>query len=478
MGYHYDLLVPVHTVSTESGGVAAAAHEAKRSRSSVESVEASVTTAPVVATRRRLQRPAAREANQTSSVVEVVEDPLPSVLAVGNRRRLQRQFTAVAGLEDAFGRLWLEPPGSTRRQLRRQQTDVELLEYGMKRLGLDGVSVSPVTRASAEETERADVDVTMVAEEVHEASMPLVAETTPEPSRVSERTLRADDFVFDRSSEDQRKCLARVWVPDKARPVFAQCTGPPNQDGFCSKHCTEKKRQAHGVWDPPSHASLSERKRAEGGKEAARRASIGARALEVSEVAVTSVRAGSAEASGRGQQRGRGRRGSGAVSAGAALASGGTAVTDSARAEAVSALPPERIAGVRGRGGRGAGSLSSGSAPVVSGPSAESSVARSLVVTPGARGGSKGRGRGGSGSRGGRGDMAAIRAENTYVDDEMRRRGFVVHGGQWRGGQMLPGEPADANLAEAFLRERFRDLRRQEAEAGQQGWGQGRRLDS
>ena len=74
--------------------------------------------------------------------------------------------------------------------------------------------------------------------------------------------------------------------------------------------------------------------------------------------------------------------------------------------------------------------------------------------------------------------MAVIRAENTYVDDEMRRRGFVVHGGQWRQGQMLPGEPADANLGEAYLRERCRALRRQEAESGQQDWGQGRRLDS
>ena len=116
---------------------------------------------------------------------------------------------------------------------------------------------------------------------------------------------------------------------------------------------------------------------------------------------------------------------------------------------------------------------------MVAASSAESSVAATPVVTAGARGGSKGRGRRGASDSGARrGDMAVIRAENTYVDDEMRRRGFVVHGRQWRGGQMLPGEPADTNLGEAYLRERFRDLRRQEAESGQQDWGQGRRLDS
>ena len=107
-----------------------------------------------------------------------------------------------------------------------------------------------------------------------------------------------------------------------------------------------------------------------------------------------SVSATSGEASGQGQQRGRGRRGSGAASAAGASASGGAGVTDSARAETVSAPPPEVSVGVHARGGRGAGSLSSGSAPVVSAPSAESSVASSLVVMPGARGGSKGRGRG------------------------------------------------------------------------------------
>ena len=54
------------------------------------------------------------------------------------------------------------------------------------------------------------------------------------------------------------------------------------------------------------------------------------------------------------------------------------------------------------------------------------------------------------------GDLTDRRAENEYVDDEMKRRGFVLQASQWVGGQMLPGEPRDANLADDYLREMFR----------------------
>ena len=74
------------------------------------------------------------------------------------------------------------------------------------------------------------------------------------------------------------------------------------------------------------------------------------------------------------------------------------------------------------------------------------------------------------------GDIKEITAENHYVDDEIKRRGFVEHAGQWVGGVMLPGEPQDANLAEQFLRDKFRrQLAEQKAEASQD-WGLGRRL--
>ena len=74
------------------------------------------------------------------------------------------------------------------------------------------------------------------------------------------------------------------------------------------------------------------------------------------------------------------------------------------------------------------------------------------------------------------GDLTARRAENEYVDEEMRRRGFVLQAGQWVGGQMLPGEPRDANLAEGFLREKFRREQEEERAEASQDWGRGRRL--
>ena len=74
------------------------------------------------------------------------------------------------------------------------------------------------------------------------------------------------------------------------------------------------------------------------------------------------------------------------------------------------------------------------------------------------------------------GDLTERRAENEYVDEEMRRRGFVLQAGQWVGGQMLPGEPRDANLAEDYLREKFRQEQAEERAEASQDWGRGRRL--
>ena len=74
------------------------------------------------------------------------------------------------------------------------------------------------------------------------------------------------------------------------------------------------------------------------------------------------------------------------------------------------------------------------------------------------------------------GDLTERRAENEYVDEEMRRRGFVLQAGQWVGGQMLPGEPRDANLAEGFLREKFRREQEEERAEASQDFGRGRRL--
>ena len=74
------------------------------------------------------------------------------------------------------------------------------------------------------------------------------------------------------------------------------------------------------------------------------------------------------------------------------------------------------------------------------------------------------------------GDLTDRRPENEYVDEEMRRRGFVLQGGQWVGGQMLPGEPRDTDLAEDFLREKFRQEQAEERAEASQDWGRGRRL--
>jgi hypothetical protein len=55
-------------------------------------------------------------------------------------------------------------------------------------------------------------------------------------------------------------------------------------------------------------------------------------------------------------------------------------------------------------------------------------------------------------------DMSHIRSENEYVDVEMMRRRFQRVGLQWSGGFVLPGDPEDDRLLEAFLRRQFREM--------------------
>jgi hypothetical protein len=69
--------------------------------------------------------------------------------------------------------------------------------------------------------------------------------------------------------------------------------------------------------------------------------------------------------------------------------------------------------------------------------------------------------------------MSGIRAENEYVNEEMRKRGFQLQGGQWIGGQLLPGEQSDVYLTEAFLREQFQ---RHSVDDLEGQWGEGHRL--
>ena len=52
----------------------------------------------------------------------------------------------------------------------------------------------------------------------------------------------------------------------------------------------------------------------------------------------------------------------------------------------------------------------------------------------------------------------------------------MLQAGQWVGGQMLPGEPRDTDLAEDFLREKFRQEQAEERAEASQDWGRGRRL--
>ena len=85
-------------------------------------------------------------------------------------------------------------------------------------------------------------------------------------------------FLFDDSSDgklDIGLCQARVWVVNASAPVFAQCRHTRKGETlFCQKHSrTPVAELTHGVWDPSHHhASLCAKKRAEGVREAKKRA--------------------------------------------------------------------------------------------------------------------------------------------------------------------------------------------------------------
>ena len=105
-------------------------------------------------------------------------------------------------------------------------------------------------------------------------------------------------------------------------------------------------------------------------------------------------------------------------------------------------------------------------------------------VEPGISRPARGRGARNTG-RGARGDMGAIHAENQYVDDEMRARGFQQVNGQWIGGVASHADPAsrvvaiNAEQEEQFLRQRFRENQSIDAAQRQEAlWGVGQRLGS
>ena len=85
--------------------------------------------------------------------------------------------------------------------------------------------------------------------------------------------------------------------------------------------------------------------------------------------------------------------------------------------------------------------------------------------------------------RGGIGDLSEARAENEYVDTQMRERGYNLVGGQWVGGVAKAEDSAErleadrACREEKFLREQFRADRAIAAAAKREAaWGSGTRL--
>jgi hypothetical protein len=254
--------------------------------------------------------------------------------------------------------------------------------------------------------------------------------------------------LFDMTPRDAERCRARIFTAKNLPRPFSQCDKRNNCGGFCGRH---KNGQPQGLWDPPLHTSLPATK-----LEEARAAVAAWHARVVRDMAGVAAAVGVSarkQVSGSvGKARGKGRGGKHAVHPG----------VEAVFEDAASAAPEPPVLDDR---------ISYSSAPAarplvrVGG---QASVVGSSLLRPRVRG-SSGRG-GGDGAR--RGDMSGIRAENEYVNEEMRRRGFQLQGGQWIGGQFLSGELSDVNLTEAFLREQFQ---RQSVDGSGQ-WGEGHRL--
>ena len=295
-------------------------------------------------------------------------------------------------------------------------------------------------------------------------------------------------FLFEDSLVDASKCLARTWVNDAAKAVFAQCAKPRTFGDFCGRHKTEMRRP-QGVWDPPAHVALPPEKLKEATPVAERRALAGARSTarpseggggaqprSKGKGAPVPERSqeGGGEAQAQRERRGKGRGGCGGRAQTSAAAVGGSAADRqraSSRPGAVSTgASPASLAGPAPSAGRSGGPLLKRRAG--DGDAGCNARARQWgagvsgvgVSVPGAQ------------STRRRADLASIHAENEYVDQEMRRRGFQLRRGQWQGGQMLPGEPQDVNLREDFLRAEFRRARSEEDAHASQQWGCGRRL--
>jgi hypothetical protein len=255
--------------------------------------------------------------------------------------------------------------------------------------------------------------------------------------------------LFDRAPRDAERCRARIFTAKNLPRPFSQCDKRNNCGVFCGRH---KNGQPQGLWDPPLHTSLPATK-----LEEARAAVAAWHARAVRDKAGDATAAGVSarnQVNGSvGNARGKGRGGKHAAHPGveavnedAASAAPEPSVLDDciSYSSASAARPLVRVAGQR-------------------------SVVGSSLLRPRVRG-SSGRG-GGDGVR--RGDMSGIRAENEYVNEEMRKRGFQLQGGQWIGGQLLPGEQSDVYLTEAFLREQFQ---RHSVDDLEGQWGEGHRL--
>ena len=290
---------------------------------------------------------------------------------------------------------------------------------------------------------------------------------------VAPSSVESAELLFDCSPLQDGRCQARIWQSDKSKAVFQQCRQPPKQGRFCTTHAKKLQDPAFlGIWDPPEHASVPSHKLEEARKEAKRRVT---RALEEVSVAPQQVRA-----------RGRGR---GGRAVGARGSDGGLETTPrKGSVEMEFPAPGQERARVQRAGFGVVGpEASTSAAPSVGADDASRAEVRdaagaadTVQRVEARRGVPTRRGHGAAAADTQRkrfGDLGETRAENEYVDEEMRSRGAVQQGGQWVGGQVRPGEPADVNLQEEYLREQFRRQRAEEKAKASRSWGHGHRLD-
>ena len=272
--------------------------------------------------------------------------------------------------------------------------------------------------------------------------------------------------LFNGSSIDEERCRARMYSDKKLPVPFSQCDKQAKFGRFCGRH---KNGQAQGLWDPPLHASLPAKK-----FEEAKVAVVTWRLRNLS--APLNVQ-GDTGADGVavgvvGKAMGKGRGGKrdvwasdAPVDAAVDLMEPAVGDTKSRSSDFAAALSGAIAGNVgvgnptsvtrgsvlrRTRGLSGSAGVGDVRADLVGVGDRDAVAGSSLLRRP--RGSTRLVGAD-------RGNMTEIRTENDHVNEEMRRRGFRLHGGQWTGGQFLPGEPADMNLGESFLRAQFQQRR-------------------